>query len=125
MGSLMNFEYTSLKEEYLKSDLTGIMSENISLNDFLCWVESNGKMTKSVFNACLNRITSDAQKGLVDPFNWRSTAMRIVELRNKNSINAKYSFEANLEACQNKSFIEYVQENKDVLEEIIVELFSK
>lgn len=115
----MNFEYESLKEEYLKTDLTGIMSEEISLNDFLCWVESNGKMTRSVFDACLNRITIDARKGLIDPTTWRTKAMRIVGIRNKHSINRKYNFETVLESCQNKSFISYMQENKTALEEII------
>ncbi len=118
----MNFEYKSLKEEYLKADLTGVMSEEISLKDFLCWVESNAKMTRSVFDACLNRVTIDARKGLIDPAVWRTTAMRIVSIRNKHSINEKYNFETVLESCQNKFFTEYMQENKTVLEEIIAEL---
>jgi hypothetical protein len=118
----MNFEYKSLKEEYLKADLTGVMSEEISLKDFLCWVESNGKMTRSVFDACLNRLTIDARKELIDPAVWRTTAMRIVSIRNKHSINEKYNFETVLESCQNKFFTEYMQENKTVLEEIIAAL---
>lgn len=55
----MDFE-----EECLKAELTGILSEEVSLNDFLCWAESNDKMTRSVFDACLNRVTIDARTGL-------------------------------------------------------------
>ena len=117
----MNFEYESIKEEYLKADLTGVMSEETSLKDFLCWVESNGKMTRSVFDACLNRLTIDARKGLIDPAAWRTMAMRVVDIRNKHTINAKYNFETVLESCQNKSFIEYLQENKTILEAIVAE----
>ena len=117
----MNFEYESMKEEYLKADLTGIMSEEVSLKDFLCWVESNGKMSHNVFDACLKRVTVDARKGLIDPAIWRTSSIRIVSIRNKHSINTKFYFETVLESFRNKFFIDYMQENKKELEKIIEE----
>jgi hypothetical protein len=54
----MNAEYELFREEYLKADLTGVMSDKVSFEDFLCWVKSNGKMTRGVFEACINRLSN-------------------------------------------------------------------